>query len=55
MNIAIVFISLNTDEIIVNGNSEEKDNLEQEFTSGLNQLIWDLGMKLPSWNDNKRK
>ena len=36
-------------------NSEEKDNLEQEFTSGLNQLIWDLGMKLPSWNDNKRK
>ena len=36
-------------------NSKEKDNLEQEFTSGLNQLIWDLGMTLPSWDDNKDK
>ena len=36
-------------------NSKEKDNLEQELQSGLNQLIWDLGMKLPSWDDNKDK
>jgi len=36
-------------------NSKEKDNLEQEFQSGLNQLIWDLGMTLPSWDDNKDK
>ena len=36
-------------------NNKEKDNLEQEFTSGLNQLIWDLGMTLPSWDDNKDK
>ena len=36
-------------------NSNEKDNLEQEFTSGLNQLIWDLGMKLPSWDNKKGK
>ena len=36
-------------------NSKEKDNLEQEFTSGLNQLIWDLGMKLPSWDNKKGK
>ena len=36
-------------------NNEEKNNLEQEFQSGLNQLIWDLGMTLPSWDDNKDK
>lgn len=36
-------------------NNKEKDNLEQEFESGLNQLIWDLGMTLPSWDDNKDK
>ena len=36
-------------------NNKEKDNLEQEFESGLNQLIWDLGMRLPSWDDNKDK
>ena len=33
-------------------NNKEKDNLEQEFQSGLNQLIWDLGMTLPSWNSS---
>jgi len=35
--------------------SEDQHMDEQEFESGLNQLIWDLGMKLPSWDDNKDK
>ena len=36
-------------------NGKEKIETEQEFQSGLNQLIWDLGMTLPSWDDNKDK
>ena len=36
-------------------NGKEKIETEQEFQSELNQLIWDLGMTLPSWDDNKDK
>ena len=35
-------------------NSKEKREQKQIFESQLNQLVWDLGLKLPSW-DNKDK
>ena len=35
-------------------NSKEKEEQKQIFESQLNQLVWDLGLKLPSW-DNKGK
>ena len=36
-------------------NSKEKEEQKQIFESQLNQLVWDLGLKLPSWDNEKGK
>ena len=36
-------------------NRKDIEEQEQIFESQLNQLVWDLGLKLPSWDNKKGK
>ena len=40
---------------LVELNNKEKKTTKKEFNDNLNLLLVDLGLKLPSWDDNKEE
>jgi len=50
-------IEQNLDELanLAKLNKKERDEIDKDSNKGLDEMIWDLGLNLPSWEDDDKE